>query len=115
VVTMKNVVFWDVTPCGCCKNRRFGGKYRLNHQGDKNRRAGHNVSSVLRLLVTANVVPISPILVTSMMEVIHSSGTSVLARATRRNIPEDGILHSHRRKELKPYAISYCLYANLPT
>jgi hypothetical protein len=25
VVTMKNAVFWDVTPCDCCKNRRFGG------------------------------------------------------------------------------------------
>jgi hypothetical protein len=24
-VTMKNGVFLDVTPCGCCKNRRFGG------------------------------------------------------------------------------------------
>jgi hypothetical protein len=24
-VTMNNVVFWDVTPCGSCKNRRFGG------------------------------------------------------------------------------------------
>jgi hypothetical protein len=24
-VTMKNVVFWDVTQCGSCKNRRFGG------------------------------------------------------------------------------------------
>jgi hypothetical protein len=23
-VTVKNVVFWDVTPCGSCKNRRFG-------------------------------------------------------------------------------------------
>jgi hypothetical protein len=23
-VTMKNGVFWDVTPCGSCKNRRFG-------------------------------------------------------------------------------------------
>jgi hypothetical protein len=22
---MKNDVFWDVTPCGSCKNRRFGG------------------------------------------------------------------------------------------
>jgi hypothetical protein len=22
---MKNAVFWDVTPCGCCKNRHFGG------------------------------------------------------------------------------------------
>jgi hypothetical protein len=25
VVTMKNAVFWDVTPCRSCKNRRFGG------------------------------------------------------------------------------------------
>jgi hypothetical protein len=24
-MTMKNGVFWDVTPCGSCKNRRFGG------------------------------------------------------------------------------------------
>jgi hypothetical protein len=24
-VTLKNAVFWDVTPCGSCKNRRFGG------------------------------------------------------------------------------------------
>jgi hypothetical protein len=22
---MKNGVFWDVMPCGSCKNRRFGG------------------------------------------------------------------------------------------
>jgi hypothetical protein len=24
-VTMNNGVFWDVTLCGSCKNRRFGG------------------------------------------------------------------------------------------
>jgi hypothetical protein len=24
-VTMKNGVLWDVTSCGSCKNRRFGG------------------------------------------------------------------------------------------
>jgi hypothetical protein len=32
--TMKNGVFWDVTPCGSCKNRRFGGTLRLLHQGE---------------------------------------------------------------------------------
>jgi hypothetical protein len=36
-VTMKNGVFWDVMPCGSCKNRGFGGTSRLLHQGDKNR------------------------------------------------------------------------------
>jgi hypothetical protein len=35
---MKNGVFWDVTPCGSCKNRRFGGTWRLLHHGDKKSR-----------------------------------------------------------------------------
>jgi hypothetical protein len=71
-VTMKNAVFCDVTPCGFCKKRR------------KNR----------RLLVTANVVLSSPILVTLMVEALSSSETSVFTTATRRKIPGDIILHS---------------------
>jgi hypothetical protein len=36
--------------------------------------------------------------------VIRSFETSVLARASRRNIPEDGILHSHRSENFKVYS-----------
>jgi hypothetical protein len=32
---VKNGVFWVVTPCGSCENRRFVGTWRLLHQGDK--------------------------------------------------------------------------------
>jgi hypothetical protein len=50
-----------------------------------------NRRSELRLLVKANDVPSSQIVVTLMMEALNSSYTSVLKRATRRNIFEGAI------------------------
>jgi hypothetical protein len=69
---MKNAVFLDVTLCGSYVFLRC----------------------VLWLLVTDKVVPSSLILLILMMEAIISSETPVLARATRRTIPEDSIQHT---------------------
>jgi hypothetical protein len=53
------------------------------------------------LLVLANFIPSSPILVTLLMEALSSPETSVLTRATPRNIPEDGLHHSQSSENLK--------------
>jgi hypothetical protein len=42
-----------------------------------------------------------------MMEVILPSETSVITRVTQRNIQEYGILHSHRRENIKSYIHLY--------
>jgi hypothetical protein len=46
---------------------------------------------------------------TLKMEAIRSSETSVHTRSTRRHIPENGILHSHCRENLKSYNKKLCL------
>jgi hypothetical protein len=88
---MKNGVFWDVTPCGSCENRRFVG----------------SIASIIKVTIIDELGTLaltsSPIIFTLMMKAIHSSGTSVLTGATRRHIAEDGILHNHRHENIKSY------------
>jgi hypothetical protein len=47
---VKNAVFCDVTPYGSCKNRRFGGTYRLHYQGHTASHPKRWDSSCLNLL-----------------------------------------------------------------
>jgi hypothetical protein len=58
---------------------------------------------MLPFLVTANFVPSALIIATLMMEAIVSSELYLLTRASRLYIPDDGILHSDRRDNLKSY------------
>jgi hypothetical protein len=57
---------------------------------------------VLQLVATVKVGP-SSLIVFTLMEAIRFSESSVLTKGTRRNIKEDGILHSQRHKNLKSY------------
>jgi hypothetical protein len=96
---MKNVVFWDVSRVALV---RTDVSEKLSTSIIRMTRKSEYfvfLRSVRLLLVTANI-PSSPIL---MMEALSSSETSILIRATRRNSPEDDVLHSLRRENLKYY------------
>jgi hypothetical protein len=66
--------------------------------------------SLRRLLVTASVVPSSPILVTLTKEALSSSETPVLTRATWRNIPEDTILNRYLANKGADWNLGPCLH-----
>jgi hypothetical protein len=97
---MKNAVFGDVARCRSCVNRRFGVTYCLHLQSRKIRERGNQLEQVAEPIQAGSSLTD---LFTLKMEALRSSETSDHTRSTRRHIPEDGILHSHRCENLKYY------------
>jgi hypothetical protein len=52
----KNVVFWDMAPCGYCKNRCFGGACRLHVHGRRNNASErYSLSGTLSKYITFDI------------------------------------------------------------
>jgi hypothetical protein len=65
----------------------------VNTDVSEERIASIIIFAVLTLLVTANVIPSSLTLVNLKIKAASSCETTVFTKATRRHIPEEGILH----------------------
>jgi hypothetical protein len=80
----------------------WAGGCRLSHQ-----------SKTCRLQLPAHAGSSLANFSTLKIEVILSSETSVHTRSKRRHIPEDGILHSHRRENLKSYNVRFIQFVQV--
>jgi hypothetical protein len=79
--TANNTVFWDVTPRGALVRADV---------------------SVELIVVIIRVEKIRELGTLAVATAVHRE-ESILPKHTRRNIPENGILHSHRRENPKSY------------
>jgi hypothetical protein len=100
-VNMKNVVFWDISPCGSCRNRRFVRTYRLYPPGENIQRTKNTLARASDCSTLRSIVAIANMFLVLCFHPddggggIFSSETSIPTRTSRRHIPEDDILTNH--------------------
>jgi hypothetical protein len=75
---MKRAVFWIVTPCGSCLNRRIGEAYLSTIRVERISELGTTLAITSNVLIIAIVVPSSLILFTLMMDAEFFNSTPVL-------------------------------------
>jgi hypothetical protein len=97
-INLKNAAFWDVAPRVLIINRRFGGTCCLHLQGRINKASEEKCQTDANRLTLFLARVIS---YTLTMDTTRSSETSAYNKHTRPHIPEDGIIHSHLRQNLK--------------
>jgi hypothetical protein len=92
---MKNAVFRDIKRLALVRTDNSEERITFNFRVKRSSYQGTILPltrDLLRLLLTAKVVPSSPDIDTLMMEMIFSCETSILKRATGRHIQKDGII-----------------------
>jgi hypothetical protein len=108
---MTITIFWEMTPCGSYKNRRFGGDTDTERNSKLLYRRRLEWPPIQELTISLCICSHS---FTLTMEAIRSSETSVLIRATWRHLPEDDnhqvLRASHKAitiiKAKKPHTIT---------
>jgi hypothetical protein len=105
---LKTAVFWDVMPCGSCKNQCFGGTYLPHHQDERISELGTlAVTSHWSTLWRAAFICSMLIIFTLMIEAntflwnIGSYKSHTVSQCP--SVPEDGILHNDYCENLKSY------------